>query len=88
MASMAAAMSSALRLSVPLNSKCSRKWLAPATDVDSSRDPTFTQTPTLADRTPGIVSVTIRRPPGNVVRLITPPPGAGRVLVTAREVTG
>ena len=70
------AMSSADRVVVPLNSRCSRKWLEPARLGVSSREPTPTQTPTLALRTPGIASVTMRRPPGSTVRVITPPPVA------------
>ena len=59
----------------------------PATDGVSSREPTRTQMPTLAERTPGIASVTIRRPPGSTVRLITPPPETGKVRVFARVLT-
>ena len=59
----------------------------PATAGVSSRQPTGTQTPTLALRTPGIASVTMRRPPGSTVRVICPPPVAGTVRVRARRRT-
>src|ERR1700750_2315232 len=61
-------MSTALRVGVDLNSRCSRKCAAPATLGPSSREPTPTQTPTDAERTDGMNSVTTRRPPGRVVR--------------------
>ena len=63
---------------MPLNSRCSRKWLVPASDTDSSREPTGTQTPTLALRTPGIASVTMRRPPGSTVRVMHTAAGGAR----------
>ncbi len=55
--SMAWAISSALRLSVPLNSRCSMKWDTPARSAGSFRDPTFTHTPMDTERTWGIRSV-------------------------------
>src|ERR1700749_3045158 len=61
-------MSTAVRVGVDLNSKCSRKCAAPATVAPSSRDPTPTQTPTDAECTAGRYSVTTRNPPGRVVR--------------------
>src|SRR5882757_6126429 len=61
-------MSTAVRVGVDLNSRCSRKCAAPATLEPSSRDPTPTQTPTDAECTDGMYSVTTRRPPGSVVR--------------------
>src|SRR5438445_10745066 len=61
-------MSTAVRVGVDLNSRCSRKCAAPATVAPSSRDPTPTHTPTEAERTPGRYSVTTRKPPGSVVR--------------------
>src|SRR5215218_4023085 len=70
---MAVAISSALRLPVPLNNRCSRKCEEPATASVSSREPTLTQMPTVADNTPGIVSVSTRRPPGSSVRSTRPP---------------
>src|SRR4051794_10260116 len=78
-------MSSADRDVVPLNSRCSRKWLVPASGPVPPREPTGTHTPTLALRTPGIASDTIRNPPGRTVRVIVPPPVAvSRRLVRAR----
>src|ERR1700691_3136445 len=53
-------MSTAVRVGVDLNSRCSKKCAAPATVAPSSRDPTPTQTPTEAERTPGRYSVTTR----------------------------
>src|SRR5260370_4423395 len=61
-------MSTAVRVVVDLNSRCSRKCAAPATLAPSSRDPTPTHTPTDAECTGGMYSVPTRRPPGNVVR--------------------
>ena len=61
-------MSSAERDGVPLNSRCSRKCEAPESAGTSSRDPTPIQTPMAAEWTPGIASVTTRRPPGRTVR--------------------
>src|SRR5215470_11697987 len=61
-------MSTALRVGVALNNRCSRKCAAPATLGPSSREPTPTHTPTEAERTEGMYSVTTRRPPGRVVR--------------------
>ena len=61
-------ISSAVRVGVPRNSRCSRKWDAPDIVGVSSREPTPTQTPMLAERTPGIASVMTRSPPGRTVR--------------------
>src|ERR1700687_3737013 len=61
-------MSTAVRVGVDLNNRCSRKCAAPATLAPSSRHPTPPQTPTDAECTEGMYSVTTRRPPGNVVR--------------------
>src|SRR3954451_23163214 len=55
-------MSWALRVSVPLNRRCSRKCDAPATRSSSWRDPAPTQKPTVTERTSGIRSVTRVRP--------------------------
>src|SRR3954453_7786367 len=63
----------ALRVVVPLNSRCSRKCDEPATAGCSSREPTPTQMPRVADRTPGIVSVSTRSPPGSSGRSTRPP---------------
>src|SRR3954463_3242738 len=65
-------MSIAERGGVPLNRRCSRKCDAPLSCAASSREPTCTNTPTAADRTPGMCSVTTRRPPFRTVRR-TPP---------------
>ena len=70
----------ASRDSVPLNSKCSRKWAEPIWDAGSSREPAATHTPRATERTPGTYSVMTRRPPGRVVRLTTPP-SAPRISV-------
>ena len=63
-ASSAIEMSSADRSRVPLNSRCSRKCEQPCSVGLSSREPTPTQTPMLAERTPAICSVITRSPPG------------------------
>jgi hypothetical protein len=62
MESIACAMSSALRVEVPLNSMCSTKWAMPLRSSLSCRDPRVSQTPRVTDRTWGIVSVISRRP--------------------------
>src|SRR5688572_23613582 len=64
------AMSRALRASVPLNSRCSRKWLVPACSLGSSREPVPTQNPIAAERKAGSSSVTTRTPAPGRVRLI------------------
>src|SRR4249920_2207699 len=63
-------MSRALRVFVPLNSRCSRKWLEPLIGGGSSREPARTQKPSATERTLGIRSVTTRRPDVNSVRPI------------------
>ena len=77
-ASRAIEMSSADRSPVPLKSRCSRKCEQPCSVAVSSREPTPTQTPMLAERTPASCSVTIRRPLGRTVRrtseVTRPPP--------------
>jgi hypothetical protein len=50
------------RVAVPLNSKCSRKWLTPLSSAGSSREPTPTQTPVATDNAPGTCSVATVRP--------------------------
>ena len=52
----------AVRVGVPLNSRCSRKWLTPASAGGSSREPTATQTPIATDRAPGTRSVATVKP--------------------------
>src|SRR5690625_2433179 len=74
--SSAAEISTAERFAVPLNNRCSRKCDAPASSGGSSRDPTPTQMPIVAERTPGIASVTTRKPPGRTVRRTRPPSSA------------
>src|SRR5919106_1205113 len=66
-------MSRAERFRVPLNSKCSRKCDAPARSGRSSREPMATQIPMVTERTPGMCSVTIRRPDSYSLRSITGP---------------
>ena len=61
-ASMASAMSRALRVSVPLNSRCSRKCEAPHSGGDSSREPASTQNDSVAEWESGISSVTTWTP--------------------------
>jgi hypothetical protein len=56
------AMSSALRVSVPLNSMCSTKCAMPLRSSLSWREPRVSQTPIVTDRTCGMVSVMSRRP--------------------------
>src|SRR5258706_1467396 len=82
-------MAWALRSSVPLNSRCSRKWLAPARASGSSRDPVPAQNPTATERSSGMASVTTRSPLGRRVRRTGPPSdplavtrGAGTELPT------
>src|SRR6266487_1037944 len=60
-------MSRAERRLVPLNSRCSRWWEAPAWRGVSSRDPTPAQIPSVTERTVGMRSVRIRRPLGSSV---------------------
>src|SRR3954451_4447521 len=61
-------MSSAERSAVPLKSRCSRKCEQPSNAADSSREPTPTHTPMLAERTPASCSLITRSPPGSTVR--------------------
>src|SRR5688572_11181066 len=61
-------MSIAVRRSVPLNSRCSRKCVDPWWPSRSSREPTPTQAPIVADRSPGMRSVRTRTPPGRTER--------------------
>jgi hypothetical protein len=64
--SIVCAMACADRLVVPLNNMCSTKCADPLSSSDSCRDPRVSHTPTVTDRTCGIVSVTSRRPDGRV----------------------
>ena len=67
MASKVSSISSELKRSVPLNSRCSRKCDSPACAGVSSRDPVRTQKPSATERTPGTRSVTTRTPESRVV---------------------
>ena len=55
------------RVAVPLNSRCSRKWLTPAWWAASSREPISTHAPIATDRAPGTWSVATVRPLGSWV---------------------
>src|SRR5579875_2267009 len=65
--SIAVAISRADRSGVPLKSRCSRKWEAPARAGGSSTEPVPTQNPMLTERTSVISSVTTVRPPSTAV---------------------
>src|SRR5262245_25783866 len=65
---MARAMSSALRVAVPLNTRCSIRWEIPPRSSGSQREPVPTQMPTATDRTCGIRSVRMRMPLGRTPR--------------------
>ena len=67
-------MSRAVRVPVPLNSRCSRKWVEPSMPGASSREPTPTQNPMDTPRVPGIFSVITRTPPGRMERRTSLPP--------------
>src|SRR4051812_3943914 len=67
-------MSIAERRPVPLNSRCSRKCVEPWCPFASSREPTPSQQPSVAERWPGMASVRTRTPPGRTVRRTTAPP--------------
>ena len=54
------------QLSEPLKSRCSRKWLQPASAGVSSRLPVSTQAPIVAEWTDGMSWVMTRRPLGSV----------------------
>src|SRR5436190_19145729 len=70
MESIACAMSSADRVSVPLNSMCSTKWAMPLSAALSWRDPLVSHTPMLTERTCVIGSVRMRRPLSSASRMI------------------
>src|SRR5262245_37376667 len=61
---MVRAICSALRLAVPLNTRCSMRCDMPARSSGSCREPVSTQTPTATERTWDIRSVTSRMPLG------------------------
>src|SRR2546425_1197771 len=66
------AMSWALRVSVPLNRRCSMKWEMPFCSGVSWREPRFIQTPTATERSVRIGSVIRTRPLPNVSFRISP----------------
>ena len=66
-ASNASSISSELKRSVPLNSRCSRKCEMPACSWPSSRDPARIQKPSAIERTEGIASVATLTPDSSVV---------------------
>src|SRR6478609_8384615 len=70
--STACAMSTALRSSVPLKSRCSRKWLAPSWCSPSSTAPEPTQKPTATDRRSGMASVTTWAPATSLTATASP----------------
>ncbi len=75
-------MSSAVRLVVPLKSRCSRKCVEPyvagcaASACCSSREPTATQKPTVTLRLPGTCSLRTRTPDGSTLRRTRASPAA------------
>src|SRR3954469_386872 len=77
-------MSRALRRAVPLNSRCSRKCVAPWYPGASSRLPTPTQQPSVAERTPGVLSVSTRTPPGRTLRRTSALASPATVVVVPR----
>ncbi len=64
---MVRAIASALRVAVPLKTRCSIRWEMPPGSADSSREPVSIQMPTATERTCGIRSVTIRIPFGRTL---------------------
>src|SRR3989441_1049996 len=62
---MVRAIVSALRVAVPLKTRCSMRWDMPARPSGSWREPGSTQTPTATPRTWGIRPVTMRMPFGS-----------------------
>src|SRR5690625_3882190 len=74
-------MSIAVRAPVPLNSRCSRKWVEPCWPSVSSREPTATQAPRVAERCPAMASVSTRIPPGRTERRMTLPSCSRRTSV-------
>src|SRR5688572_13552506 len=81
-------MSRAVRAFVPLNSRCSRKWLDPAMAGGSSREPAATQNPSATDREAGMRSVTTRRPEAYAVRWISSAPARAMTRPVFRSVCG
>src|ERR1700675_3505294 len=64
---MVRAMLSALRVTVPLKTRCSIRWDIPSRPSGSWREPVSTQTPMATDRTWGIRSVMTRMPLGRTL---------------------
>src|SRR5881396_2727029 len=60
-------MASAVRVWVPLKTRCSMRWDMPARPSGSCREPVSTHTPTATDRTCSIRSVTTRMPLGGTL---------------------
>ena len=61
------AMASALRVAVPLNTRCSIRWDTPPRASTSWREPVSTHTPTATERTCGMRSVRMRMPLGRTL---------------------
>src|SRR5437764_6651034 len=83
-ASTDSAMARAVRVGVPLNSRCSRKWEAPTSPARSSREPVPTQNPVVTERTSGMASVTRRSPQASwLVRINRSAPTPATPVLTA-----
>jgi len=65
--SMTRAISWALRVAVPLKTRCSIRWEMPPRSAASLREPVSTQMPTATERTCSIRSVTTRIPLGSTL---------------------
>ena len=76
--SIARAMSSAERVSVPLKTRCSIRCEMPPRASGSTREPVSTQIPTATERTCGIASVTMRMPLGSTLLRYVTRPGRSR----------
>src|SRR5690625_1089764 len=74
-------MSIASRRGVPLKSRCSRKWVEPWWPSVSSREPTATQAPMVAERWAGMASLSTRIPPGRTERRMTLPSCSSEISV-------
>src|SRR5690606_19064073 len=74
-------MSIASRRGVPLKSRCSRKWVEPWWPSVSSREPTATQAPIVAERWAGMASLSTRIPPGRTERRMTLPSCSSEISV-------
>src|SRR5262245_59127162 len=64
---MARAMSCALRVAVPLKTRCSMRWEIPPRSSGSRREPVPIQIPTATERTWGMRSVRMRMPLGRTL---------------------